>query len=124
MDGNGTPGCNVYVKIRGNIQHSTSNVQRPMGARRLPVGDTAGYQPALRACPAPVHGSNAQLLAWRLSMNRRFSERGSVTRSNVVCKRELLRLTEPRSDRVARFIVPIHAKNRKGAFYEPSSKRF
>src|SRR5438094_7628107 len=41
-------------------------------------------------------------------------ERGSVTRGTWGCS-DALRLTEPRSHRVVRFMVPMHAKKRKGA---------
>src|SRR6266487_4942381 len=46
------------------------------------------------------------------------SERGSVTRRTWGCS-DALRLTEPRSHRVVRFMVPMHAKKRKGATHEP-----
>src|SRR5438128_173690 len=44
-------------------------------------------------------------------------ERGSVTRGTWGCS-DALRLTEPRSHRVVRFMVPMHAKKRKGAAHE------
>src|SRR6266487_2715392 len=45
-------------------------------------------------------------------------ERGSVTRRTWGCS-DALRLTEPRSHRVVRFMVPMHAKKRKGTAHEP-----
>src|SRR5437867_2415213 len=50
-------------------------------------------------------------------------ERGSVTRRTWGCS-DALRLTEPRSHRVVRFMVPIHAeKTKEGSLHEPAVAR-
>src|SRR5437867_9391645 len=49
-------------------------------------------------------------------------ERGSVTRRTWGCS-DALRLTEPRSHRVVRFMVLMHAKERKRALHEPTHPR-
>src|SRR5438876_298269 len=50
-------------------------------------------------------------------------ERGSVTRRTWGCS-DALRLTEPRSHRVVRFMVPIHAeKTKEDSLHEPAVAR-
>src|SRR5207244_6704824 len=72
---------------------------------------------------ALVHGPNAYAQRKRALHEPAIPERGSVTRRTWGCS-DALRLTEPRSHRVVRFMVPIHAeKTKEGSLHEPAVAR-
>src|SRR5438034_422075 len=77
------------------------------------------YATLFRSVPGP----NACAKRKRALHEPGVPERGSVTRRTWGCS-DVLRLTEPRSHRVVRLMVPIHAeKTKEGSLHEPAVAR-